>query len=61
MKKLENIYIEIENPSVREKFILLTYNFLLWYITKIFKNDKEKMKKEIGEVTKKAYYALRNK
>ena len=50
MKNLKSIYIKIEKPNFRQRFIIVSANLLLWMILKFFKDDEEKMKFEIKDV-----------
>ena len=54
MKNLKSVSIKIENPSLRQRYIIITTNFLLWLIIKIFRNDENKMAKQIRGLIKSA-------
>lgn len=58
MKSFKNVYIKMENPNLRQRFVIVSSNFLLWLIVKIFKEDEKKMVEEIKDVITSAYEAL---
>ena len=58
MKNIKGIYIKFENPNLRQRFVIIIANFLLWIIIKIFKDDEKKMTDEIKDVISSAYKAI---
>lgn len=58
MKDLKNVYIKMENPNLRQRFVIVSANFLLWLIIKIFKDDEKKMVDEMKDVITSAYKYL---
>tara|TARA_R110000823_G_C15516672_1_gene455043 strand:- start:40 stop:207 length:168 start_codon:yes stop_codon:yes gene_type:complete len=55
---MKRIYIEINNPNIRQRFVILSANFLLWLIVKLFKDDEKKMSAEVKDVIASAYNSL---
>ncbi|MFA6570305.1 MAG: hypothetical protein WCT77_03635 [Bacteroidota bacterium] len=58
MKDLKSVYIKMENPNLRQRFVIVSANFLLWLIVKLFKDDEKKMVDEMKDVITNAYKAL---
>jgi len=58
MKDLKSVYIKMENPNLRQRFVIVSANFLLWLIVKLFKDDEKKMVDEMEDVITSAYKAL---
>lgn len=58
MKDLKNVYIKMENPNLRQRFVIVSANFLLWLIIKFFKDDEKKMVDEMKDVITSAYKSL---
>lgn len=58
MKNLENVYLKMENANLRQRFVIITANFLLWLIINVFKHDEKKMQEEIKDVIINAYKVL---
>ncbi len=58
MKDLKSVYIKMENPNLRQRFVIVSANFLLWLIVKLFKDDEKKMVDEMKDVITSAYKAL---
>ena len=58
MKDLKSIYIVMDNPNLRQRFVIVTANFLLWLCLKLFKEDEKKLKEEIKDVILNAYKSL---
>lgn len=48
----------MENPNLRQRFVIVSANFLLWLIVKLFKDDEKKMVDEMKDVITNAYKAL---
>lgn len=57
---MKGVKIYVENPNFRQRFIVVTANFLLWYIAWAFSGDDEKFEKETSEVLTEAYKAIRD-
>ena len=52
---MKSIKIHIENPNIRQRFIVITANFLLWLNFKLFFNDNfKKYKEEVKDIVIKA-------
>ena len=52
---MKSIKIHIENPNIRQRFIVKTANFLLWLNFKLyFNNDFKKFKEEVKDIVIKA-------
>ena len=58
MKDIKSIYIKIENPNLRQRFVIVSANFLLWLIVKLLKDDEKKMVDKMKYVITSAYKAL---
>ena len=58
MENLKSVYIKIKNPNLKQKIIIITANFMLWLVVKLFEDDKEKMKNEIKDIIIETYKAL---
>lgn len=58
MDELKNVYIKMDKPNIRQRIVIVTANFLLWLIVKLFKDDKDKMIAEMKDVIINAYKAL---
>jgi hypothetical protein len=58
MQYFKSIKIKIKNPSWRQRFVIITANFLIWTIIRVFKNDEKKMKDEIKDIIKLALDTL---
>ena len=58
MKDLKSVYIKMENPNLRQRFVIVSANSLLWLIVKLFKDDEKKMVDEMKDVITSAYKAL---
>ena len=58
MDKLKSVYIKMDNPNIRQRIIIVTANFLLWLIVKLFSEDEDKMTAEMKDVVLNAYNAL---
>ena len=58
MKDLKSVYIKMENPNLRQRFVIVSANFLLWLIVKLFKDNEKKMVDEMKDVITSAYKTL---
>ena len=58
MRKLEKVSLNMENPNIRQRFVLLYANFLLWIVSKLFKDDQDEMVKEIADIVAEARKSL---
>lgn len=58
MDEFKRVYIKMGKPTIRQKIVIVTANFLLWLIVKFFKDDKDKMIAEMKDVIINAYKAL---
>lgn len=47
MDNITSIKITIENPNFKQWVIMITGNFLLWLIFKLYKEDEAKLKQKI--------------
>lgn len=55
---MKPITIYIEKPNIRQRLIMITANFLLWLISKLFNDDFDKYKEESKEVIIEARRAI---
>ena len=52
--------IKVENPNLRQRVIVITANWLLWLLSKLYPDDPEFVKKEAKDIIIDAYKAIRD-
>jgi len=52
---MESIYVSIKNPTMRQRFLVISINIMLWLAIHFFKDEKKKMDAEIKSVLKMFY------
>jgi hypothetical protein len=51
----KSIRISVENPTIRQRFIVFSSNFLIWWACIIFSKNKKRLDKEVKEIITTAY------
>ncbi len=51
--------IEVENPNLRQRVIVITANWLLWLLSKMHPPESEFVKEEAKDIIIDAYKAIR--
>ncbi len=56
---MKSIKIQVEKPTLRQRFIVMTTNWLLWLLFKLYSDDPEFVEKESKDIIISAIKAMR--
>lgn len=57
---MKSIKIEVENPTLRQRVIVMTANWLLWLLFKLYSLEPEILEKESKDIIINAIKAIRD-
>lgn len=46
----KSIYVSIENPTLKQRFLVYAINTLLWMVIRLYSDDSEKRDNEIKDL-----------
>lgn len=55
---MKSIYIKVENPTLWQRFVVVSANLLLWLAIKLYGDDEEKLRSEVSNIIISAREAL---
>jgi len=56
---MKSIKIQVENPTLRQRLIVMTANWLLWLLFKLYSGDPEFVEKESKDIIISAIEAIK--